>query len=135
VDGSEISLRAVQHVLGLRESLREPEALELHLLNVQRPVSGDVSSFIASKSLEDYYRETAEEALAPSRELLQGAGAGFEAHHRVGVPGLTIAQEATALACDLVVMGTRGLGAAGALLGSVAQHTIERSSVPVMLVK
>ena len=35
----------------------------------------------------------------------------------------------------MIVMGTKGAGAAAALLGSVAQDAIENSAVPVLLVK
>ena len=135
VDGSESAARAVQQMLALRRELREPTKLEVHVLNVQRPVTGDVSSFVAGSTLEDYYRDNADLALAPVRVALSAAGVAFKAEHRVGEPGETIAQEAQQRGCDLIVMGSRGMGAsAGALLGSVAQATAAASSVPVLLV-
>ena len=136
VDGSEPSMRAAKQVLAMRDELRDPAALQLHLLNVQRPVSGDVSSFVAAKSLQEYHRETSEAELAAVRALFDAAEVPYQAHDRVGSPGSTIAEEARALGCDLIVMGTRGQGSqAAALLGSVAQGAIEHSSVPVLLVK
>ena len=136
VDGSESAGRAVQQLLSLRRALRAPTSLEVHVLNVQRPVTGDVSSFVAGSTLEDYYRDNADQALAPVRAALTAAGVAFKAEHRVGEPGETIAQEAQQHGCDLVVMGTRGMGvSAGALLGSVAQAAAAASSVPVLLVK
>ena len=135
VDGSSVSDRATQHVIDMRQDLADPATLELHLLNVQRPVSGDVSSFVASKSLEEYYAELGDKALASARALLDAAGIGYEAHRRVGPPGETIAKEAQARRCDLIVMGTKGAGAAAALMGSVAQSALEHAGVPVMLVK
>jgi YjbE family integral membrane protein len=135
VDGSESAARAVQQMLALRRELREPTKLEVHVLNVQRPVPGDVSSFVAGSTLEDYHRDNADQVLAPVRAALSAAGVAFKAEYRVGEPGETIAQEAQQLGCDLIVMGTRGMGAsAGALLGSVAQAAAAASSVPVMLV-
>jgi nucleotide-binding universal stress UspA family protein len=54
----------------------------------------------------------------------------------VGPPGPTIAETAGALGCDLIVLGARGLGShTAALLGSVAQSTIENAGVPVLVVK
>jgi YjbE family integral membrane protein len=136
VDGSEPSTRAVQHVVAMRSEFRDPAAIEMHLLNVQNPVSGDVSSFVAKDTLQDYHRERADEALAAAREVLRSAGLPFKEHQRVGSPGPTIAEVAQAEQCDLVVMGTRGQGKAGsALLGSVAQGTLEHSAMPVLLVK
>ncbi len=59
VDGSEHAAQAVRHLIALRQNLREPAVLDVHLINVQRPVTGDVSTFVANATLEDYYRETA----------------------------------------------------------------------------
>lgn len=135
-DGSDHSSRAVHYVLALRADLRDPDALDLHVVNVQRPVSRDVSSHIASQSLEEYHLERSEAALAPVREVLDGAGVAYQVHTEVGEPATTIGELATRLGCDLIVMGTRGLGAgAAALLGSVAQRTIEHAKVPVLLAK
>ena len=135
VDGSEIASRAVQQVLGMRRDLAAPESLDLHLVHVQRPVSGDVSSFVASKTLEEYYQEQSDAALAPAKKLLDEAGQAYQVHARVGSPGETIAKEAVAQGCDLIVMGTRGGGMSSAMLGSVAQDTIGQSPVPVLLVR
>ena len=135
VDGSDTAARATRHVIAILQGLREAVPVELQVLNVQRPVSGDVSSFVAHKSLEEYYQERADEALAPARALLDEAGVPFEAKHRLGLPGETIAKEALEQSCDMIVMGTKGAGAAAALLGSVAQDTIANTAVPVLLVK
>jgi YjbE family integral membrane protein len=135
VDGSEIASRAVQQVLGMRRDLASPETLDLHLVHVQRPVSGDVSSFVASKTLDEYYQEQSDAALAPAKKLLDEAGQAYQVHARVGSPGETIAKEAADQGCNLIVMGTRGGGMSSALLGSVAQDTIGQSPVPVLLVR
>jgi YjbE family integral membrane protein len=135
VDGSAESGRAARHVVDMRRDLADPAALDLLVMNVQRPVSGDVSSFVARKSLNEYYQERSEEALAPVRKLLDDAGVSHQVHRSVGMPGSTIANEAKARSCDLIVMGAKGRGAAATLLGSVAQSTIEASEIPVMLVK
>ncbi|MCW5633414.1 MAG: YjbE family putative metal transport protein [Rubrivivax sp.] len=136
VDGSPPSQRAVHEVLALRGELRAPEDMKLHVVNVQRPLSGDVSSFVGSRSVEEYYEERSDAALAEAKAALDAAGVAHEAHRRVGPPGQTIAEMAQALGCDLIVMGARGLGThTAALLGSVAQSTIEHAAVPVLVVK
>ena len=136
VDGSEGSLRAVRQLVSLRRELHTPQAMEVRLLNVQRPVTGDVSSFVDGKTLDEYYRENAEKALAPARQQLVQAGVPHQDEHRIGDPGLTIAEEARTRDCDMIVMGTRGMGGhAGALLGSVAQGAVSHATVPVLLVK
>lgn len=136
VDGSAPALRAVQHVLALRGEIKEPASLEVHLLNVQAPVPGDVSSFVNKETLQEFHREKAEEALKPARAALSAAGVPFVEHLRIGSPGATIAAVAQETGSGMVVMGTRGQStASSALLGSVAQNTIEASAVPVVLVK
>jgi YjbE family integral membrane protein len=136
VDGSEESLRAARHVVAMRQDLRDPAALELHLINVQRPVSGDVSSFVSARSLDEYYQERGEAALAPARDWLAAQGLTATEHRLVGTPGPTIARAAQEQSCDLIVMGSRGLNShTSDLVGSVALGAIEQASVPVLLVK
>ena len=136
VDGSDTAERAVRYLLAMRAALREPEAIEVHLVNVQRPVSGDVSSFVAKEQLQEFQNERCDAALAPARRILDEAGQRYVEHRKVGAPGATIAEVAHAQGCDLIVMGARGRGGhTAALLGSVAQSTIERASVPVLVVK
>jgi YjbE family integral membrane protein len=136
VDGSSGALHALREALALRAQLRQGEQVELHLLNVQRPLSGDVASFVSADSIEDYHRERAEEALAPARAALKEAGQSFSEHRRVGQPGEVIAEVAVQQGCDLIMMGARGLGThTGALLGSVAASTLEHAGVPVLVVR
>jgi YjbE family integral membrane protein len=136
VDGSDNSAQAVRYVIGMRQDLRNPDALDVHVLNVQRPVSGDVSRFVAGETLKEYHQEGSEQALAPVRTLLGEAGVKYQEHQRVGDAAQTISDMAKETASDLVVMGTRGLGGVAAgLIGSVAQATVAHSSVPVLLVK
>jgi nucleotide-binding universal stress UspA family protein len=136
VDGSEGAAQAVRRLLALRSELRDSAALQVHLINVQRPVSGDVARFVPGQTLEDYHRERSDKALAPARALLDAAGLAHQDLRRVGDPGETIAQAARELGSDLIVMGARGLAShTAALLGSVAQSTIEHAAVPVLVVK
>ncbi|MBI5721452.1 MAG: YjbE family putative metal transport protein [Burkholderiales bacterium] len=135
-DGSPGAAAALQRALALRAQLRDGASIELQLVNVQRPLSGDVSSFVAAASIEDYHHERAERALAPARAALQGAGISAREHRRVGQPGQSIAEVAAAEGCDLIVMGARGLGShTAALLGSVAAATLEHAGVPVLVVR
>ncbi|HRH89320.1 MAG TPA: universal stress protein [Rubrivivax sp.] len=137
VDGSASSERAIRYLIAMLEGARrDGEGPKLSVINVQRPVSGDVSRFVASDSLKDYHHENAEKALAPARALLDAAGLKYEELQRVGEPPTQIAEAAQAQGSDLIVMGTRGLGTHTAgLIGSVAQGTVAAAAVPVLLVK
>ena len=136
VDGSEGAAHAVQKLLALKSRLLDGADLQVHLVNVQRPVSGDVARFVSGQTLEDYHRERSEKALVPARAQLDAAGLVYQEHRRVGDPGEAIAQTARDTGCDTIVMGARGLGThTAALLGSVAQSTIEHAAMPVLVVK
>jgi len=136
VDGSEGAAHAVRRLITLRQELRDPAAIDLHLINVQRSVSGDVARFVSAEALEEYHNERSEKALAPARELLTAAGLSYKEHKRVGDPGPIIAEVAQAQGCDLITMGARGLGShTAAVVGSVTHSTIEHAAVPVLVVK
>ena len=136
VDGSEGSALATRRLLALRSELSQGQALDVHMINVQRSLPGDVTRFVAGQAVGDYHHEKAQAALAPSRALLDGAQVTHQTHERVGEPGLLIAEAAQNLGCDLIVMGARGLGThTAALLGSVTRGAIEHASVPVLVVK
>jgi YjbE family integral membrane protein len=136
VDGSEHSRKAIEQVLALGKEARDPGAMEIHLANVQPGLPGDVTDFVSKDSVRGYHHEHADIALKTAREMLAQAGLAFKEHEAVGHAGPVIAEMANKEGCDLIVMGTRGLGAhSAALLGSVAQSTLEHAKVPVLLVK
>ena len=135
VDASDNAARAVEYILAHLRAHPAPETLDIHLLNVQRPVSGDVSAFVAKGALADYHRERSTAALERPRKILDAAGAKYSVHMMVGQPWDVIANYAKARQFDHIVMGTRGLGSyTGGALGSVAQGVVQRSPVPVVLV-
>ena len=131
VDGSENSDRAVRFAL---EMLKDGG--KLHLLNVQAPVGGGVSTFVRRADIDSYHREEGEKALASALKIAADAGRPCEKHISVGRPGELAAEFAERVEAAMIVMGTRGhTGIAGVLLGSVAQDVIARSPIPVCLVK
>ena len=135
VDGSDNALGAVQHVIKL---VRDREPLEVHLLNVQAPLHGDVSMFVNGSVIRDFHAEQAQKALARACGMLEDAGIAYTCHVEVGHAAAVIAQYAKKLDCDKVIMGTRGLGTMGSLLlGSVSHEAIHQMdpSIPVTLVK
>jgi len=135
VDGSENSLRAVRHVIAMKEQFRDP--IEVHLLNVQLPVaSGAVKMFISPQQLNDFYRDEGVVALKDARALLDQAGVSYQHHIGVGDLAGTIVSYAKEKQCRQIVIGTRGRGSfAGALLGSVTTKVIHLADMPVLLIK
>jgi nucleotide-binding universal stress UspA family protein len=134
IDGSVSSLHAIDIVL---KSIAEGRALEVHLLNVQpQIVSGHARMYLKKDLIDEYYKEEGEKALKPAQEKLEQAGVKYVASHLVGNAPECIAKYVKSKGCELVVMGTRGLGSVhGMMLGSVATKVLHLVDVPVTLVK
>ncbi|MGH8724523.1 MAG: universal stress protein, partial [Burkholderiales bacterium] len=135
-DASDQAARAVEYAAALWRNHPAPASMDIHLMNVQRELSGDVTRFVPKESRDEYHRERSEQALARARKTLDDAGVKYRVHLMVGKPWEVISDYAAQNRFDLVLMGTRGLGTyTGAALGSVAQGVAQRSTVPVLLVK
>jgi nucleotide-binding universal stress UspA family protein len=134
-DGSEHSLHAVVALVSFVKGLRERP--ELHLLHVHPPIPiAAATHHFSRETLEQYYREEGEAALAEAAAMLDAVGLAYTKHIHVGHPAETIVRLAGELACDALCMGTRGRGPlAGALMGSVAVQVLHLASVPVLLAK
>lgn len=134
VDGSDNANRALDHLLKLRAASGE---LDIHLLNVQIPIdSGHARLFVSHEELENYHREEGLAALAGARQVLDAAGVPYTHHIAVGHVTDTIIRYAAERHFDKIVMGTHGRSALfDTLLGSIAHAVLERSPIPVTLVK
>jgi nucleotide-binding universal stress UspA family protein len=134
-DASDNAMRAVDYVVALAEQLR-PLEIDLHVLNLQRPLTGDVGTFVPKEQLRDYHHERGLKALERARARLDERKVPYTYHLLVGPPWQMISEYAKEKRCDHIVMGRRGLGSfTGGLLGSVAQKTLQLAEVPVVLVK
>jgi len=136
VDGSECALRAVRHLLAKGSGTAPPGAFEIHLVNVQPGLPGDITRFVSREQVEGYHRDESTRALAEARAVLDTAGARYEVHAEVGPLADTIVKLADTLGCDEIVMGARGRSAlAEFLIGSTVTRVVHLSRVPVLLVK
>lgn len=135
VDGSENASRAVGQVLALARNSREP--LEVHVLNVQPPVTfGDVKKFVSPETLNAYYHDEGTKAIAGARARFDQASVPHTYHIGVGPVAETIVQYAREHGCAQIVMGSRGLGSVSSfLLGSITTKVLHLVDVPVTLVK
>ena len=132
VDGSEHSRRAVHYAARRAQGM----PCKIDLLHVEKPVMvwevGPVSSIEA----------VSEGRGAASKQVLDAVADQFdratevETHTATGEPAATILEQATRLAVDEIVIGSRGLGPLGAaLLGSVAYKVVHDAKVPVVVVR
>lgn len=133
VDGSGNSLRAVHYVVN---HVREHGPCSIHLLNVQAPiVSGTIQAFFEPDAIQEYYDDESKMALADAEALLDRSGVVYQRALRVGDVAESIKAYATEQGCDHIVMGSRGMGAAGSLLlGSTTLKLLHTIHIPVVLV-
>lgn len=133
VDGSKHSDNAVRFAIGLA---KRDTTTELHLINVQPMLPGDVLTFVPKANVDKFYSDASETAIASGRALLDAAKVPYRTYVAIGPIGPAIVDYANAERCDQIVMGSRGHGAAvNLLLGSVATSVIAHAAQPVTIVK
>ncbi|NYT61053.1 universal stress protein [Alcaligenaceae bacterium] len=134
VDGSESSARAVKAAI---KAATEFGGSKLLLLTVQPPIiSGNVTRFFSTDAIQDYYQDEGHNALLSAKAVLDEAGVPYTEAIEVGPVAATIANYAKNNNCDMIIMGTRGLGAVtGFVLGSVTTKVLSMVDMPVALVK
>ena len=136
-DGSAAAKRAVVQVVTLAAAMTSPpEAILLTVI----PPAGFGDQLRRDKPGGGAPKESAlnnvQLALKLAAETLGKAGVKSQEHIEIGQPEELINHYANSYRCDLIVMGTRGLGAASSLLlGSVTNRTVHLTDLPVMLVK
>jgi nucleotide-binding universal stress UspA family protein len=132
VDGSESSKLAKRTAIGLSTTM-DAEILLLY-------VTGAIPTIITGKPREEAVKSQQEEAdqvLAPYREVLMEHKVNY---NEMVVPsfnaGDMICQVARDEGCDIVVMGSRGLGDwKGLMLGSVTHRVLAHCDLPVLVVR
>lgn len=138
-DGSEHAKKALSQAVDLAEC---GEGTKLYVAAVCNMVSA-MSNFdqvsIAegclttklSEDLEEQCKKDLEEAEKVIPESVER-----ESLYEVGSPGPVLLQMAEDHDCDLIVMGSRGLGPLkGIFMGSVSSYLVSRAKCPVLIVK
>jgi nucleotide-binding universal stress UspA family protein len=132
VDGSSNSEFAVRHVVN---QFMQNSDMEVHLLNVQLPLSQHVAQFVSRNNREQWHRDEADKALAPARKLLSQHGVPHAANYRVGDRAQAIVDEARRLRCSQIVMATARKNSLTRMLqDSTTNKVLEHTSVPVELI-
>jgi len=131
-DDSDLAKKALQRAADLA---RLDESTDLDVLNV---VTVPTNQFIVG----DVYREVRESTLKYGHEVVSRTESVLDAlpnatHTFVkeGQPVRTILDFASQNGYDLIVIGSRGLSGVKEFLGSVSHGIVQRSNVPVLIVK
>lgn len=132
-DGSDEAREAVEEAVELAQDF-EAEILFVSVVHAPPPPLGIPPYYFADPDAHDFARTAVEEAVGMAVE------AGVEAKGKVlrasPDPAHEIIKEARSAEVDLIVVGSRGLGAiAGALLGSVSRAVVRHADRPVLVAR
>jgi Ca2+-transporting ATPase len=132
VDGSRNSEFALRHVV---RQFMNNTAMEVHLLNVQQPLSSYVTRFVSRNNVRDYHHDEAEKALRPARQILDSFGIPYAVHIELGPRAETITDAAHRLRCDHIVMSAARKNTLTRLVeNSTTNRVLELTSVPVEII-
>lgn len=134
LDGSEPALRAAHLLASWRGWLGD---LDVQMVYVQQPL-GYLQTVLPPHDdvIQQWSTRAGEIATQAARDLFAKEGVRNHLHLTVGDAAKEIVHLASATRCELLVLGTRGLGAAHhALVGSVALKAAAHAAMPVILVK
>ncbi|MCI0546461.1 MAG: universal stress protein [Candidatus Rokubacteria bacterium] len=142
LDGSESARRTVAFVARLAPPAGGRVVL-VHVLDPVRAPSmglmpGSVRAALGASaaSLEAERRAAARREIAAARRTLESAGWTVAARMPVGIPRVELLAAARATGAHTLAVGARGTGGMERLLlGSVAEGTLDRATVPVLMVK
>jgi nucleotide-binding universal stress UspA family protein len=136
VDGSSHSAKVAKAVIQHVSVYKEMPELHLAYVHLPVPTMGGLIRPIGHEALQRYYREEGEDALRGAKKLFDRAKLACTMHIVVGPIAESLTSEAKKLKCELIAMGTHGMGAvSGMLLGSVATKTVHLARCPVLLIR
>ena len=134
VDGSEHSVLACESAIAIAKGGGGGE--EIVLLSCYEVRSARIGASSAKGEIVNELEAEGKKTLAPYELLCMKAGVNYKAMVERGKPADTIVHIAKQEDCDLIVMGSRGLGKlVGAVLGSVTTTVLKDTPVPVLVVK
>ena len=134
VDGSDYTKRMLAYLAAHDELLGSGH--DYIAFTAVPAVPAHASRFVDRATLDDYYREQAEEVLRPVRAFAEQKAWKLRTEYAPGHAAECIAALADREQCELIVMGSHGHSSLGSLiLGSVASGVLARCRQPVLLVR
>jgi len=132
LDGSKNSIRGLEHAISLAK-LADASIVGTHVSYVPGNLTNPRQGFINQELVKE-----AKDYLDTAKKQCDESNIEFTSEIIPGIPSTGIVNFAHDVKnkINLIVMGTRGLSSAKeAFLGSVSNHVVHKSNVPVLLVK
>jgi nucleotide-binding universal stress UspA family protein len=127
-DGSELAQRALKTAC----ELVQPDGVVTVVNAYDVPWQADAYPWF--EDFKDVCRDVAEEALESAKEVCREYPVTATFKTAVGKPADVLAQLAQSEDAELIVVGTRGLGAVRGAIGSVTYRLLHRAHCPVLVV-
>lgn len=132
-DGSENAHRAALAAIDLAKGLSLTSLIITHIA-IQPPEQSRMVK--AGFDVHALLEEDAKKSLKRTIDALNQANITYELKASIGDPSSEVIEIAKKEHVDLIILGSRGLGAIkGVLMGSVSQKIIQAAPCPVMIVK
>lgn len=132
-DGSENALRATEAAIELATDLSVSKVLVVHVVGKAPSESQLVRAGLDVHAL---LEEEARQVIRPSLDLLDGAKIPYSLYVSLGDPAAVILGLVEKEPVEMLVIGSRGLGAlSGLVMGSVSQKLVRLAPCPVLIVK
>jgi len=133
-DGSKESEKALEKAVELANSAPGAKLDVVHVFHFPAVYVAD--GFVMANALNKELMERAEKLVADLKKRLTDTGMEANVELLYGSPADSILKFAKEREADLIVIGSRGLsGIKELVLGSVSHNVVQRSPVPVLIVK
>jgi nucleotide-binding universal stress UspA family protein len=131
LDGSERSLKALKHAC----SLAAQYSAKLIVVHAY-PHTSDLHDFAGYHKLLATRKNVGEQVLTLADQIIGKVGFDVEKELLEGPAAAAVLTVADTRSADLIVLGTRGMGALqGALFGSVATKVSHHANCPVLVIR
>ena len=135
-DGSPNGKRALEAAKSL---MKADDEVETHILHVKQPPNMEMFSLYGvemSKSMTDELNKLNERTMNQAKDVMQDEQTKCHFNQVTGEPAQSIMNYAHTKDIDLIIIGSRGLGAfKGMMLGSVSNRVTQQSDIHVMVIK
>ncbi|AOZ93569.1 universal stress protein [Paenibacillus crassostreae] len=134
-DGSKASKKALDHAIALTQAEPNAKITVIHVFGFPRAYFGEAYAAIPSTVTKDYY-DLSEQTVQEAKDTLQAAGVSGTVEMIQGAPADVVLEYSKKNQCDVIVIGSRGLGTIRSyVLGSVSHNVVQQARVPVLVVK